>query len=156
MGRFKKAKPDFQRALKLEPYGQKYFLYYTFLLFLMKEYNEAEIMAAKYKQLNPNNLDNRFLDALIYARNNQKDKALALELRREHKILIDLYVKETDQALQSIQDYFGGYENSERSHYLVFKNQPLYAFLQTNPRFQEIMSAHKKVYLMNLKKYDSN
>ena len=153
MGRFQKAKSDFQKALKLEQNDARFLFYYTWLLFLMEEYDEAENLCAKYNQLYPNMSQNRFLKAVLHAKNGEKEKALALDLPPNTKSMIFLYLKMDEEAIRDLKNSSKQINQSKRSNYLYLKNHPIYDFLRSDPRFQEIMIKHKEVYDENLRKY---
>lgn len=153
MGQFQKAKSDLQKALILEQNDPRFLLLYTWLLFLTEEYDEAEILCSKYNQLYPNTSQNRFLRAVLLAKNGEKEKALALDLPPITKIMIFLYLKMDEEAIQHLKNSSKQLKQSKRSEYLYLKNHPIYDFLRSDLRFQEIMIKHKEVYDENLRKY---
>jgi tetratricopeptide (TPR) repeat protein len=151
MGRFQKAKSDLQKALQLEQNDPRFLFYYTWLLFLMEEYDEAENLCSKYNQLYPNTSENRFLRAVLYAKNGEKKKALALDLPPNQKSMIFLYLKMDEEAIRDLKNSSKQIKKSKRSNYLSLKNRPIYNFLRADPRFQEILIKHKEVYDENLR-----
>jgi tetratricopeptide (TPR) repeat protein len=151
MGRFQKAKSDLQKALQLEQNDPRFLFYYTWLLFLMEEYDEAENLCSKYNQLYPNTSENRFLRAVLYAKSGEKEKALALDLPPNKKDMIFLYLKMDEEAIRYLKNSSKQIKKSKRSNYLFLNNHPIYDFLRPDPRFQEILIKHKEVYDENLR-----
>ncbi|NQU86063.1 MAG: tetratricopeptide repeat protein [Mariniphaga sp.] len=153
LGQFQKAKSEFQKALVLEPNDARFLLRYTLLLFHMKEFKEMEVLCSKYNQLYPNTADNRFLNAVLFVKNGEKEKALNVDMHSENKMLIYLYLKMSEEALQSMENYSERTKESERSNYIDLKNNPVFEFLRSDSRFQEMLAKHKILYDENLLKY---
>jgi len=153
MGRLQQAKAGFQKALELEPNDPKYLLRYIWLLFVKNEYQEMDNPGAKFLQLSTNDTDNLFINALQYLKNNETEKALALNLSQENKMYIFLYLKMKEKALQALEINFERVQKNDRSDFLILENNPSYDFLRNDKRFQEIRTKHKKLYDENMTKY---
>jgi hypothetical protein len=79
------------------------------------------------------------------------EKALALDLPPNKKSMIFLYLKMDEEAIRYLKNSSKQIKQSKRSMYLYLKNHPIYDFLRPDPRFQEIVIKHKKVYDENLR-----
>jgi hypothetical protein len=58
-----------------------------------------------------------------------------------------------DEAIDHLNTIYEQDKEHKRSRYLSFKNNPFYDNLRSDPRFQEILAKHKKLYEENLAKY---
>ncbi len=90
-----------------------------------------------------------------YAKNGEKEKALALDLRPNKKDMIFLCLKMDEEAILYLKNSSKQIKQSKRSNYLYLKNHPIYDFFRPDPRFQEILINHKEVYDENLRKCEA-
>jgi hypothetical protein len=58
-----------------------------------------------------------------------------------------------EEVIQYLNEDFERIRQSQNSYYLLYINHPLYEFLHSDPRFQEILAKHKEIYEDNLAKY---
>ena len=75
----------------------------------------------------------------------ERDKALALELNAENRLLLYLYLSMADESIRTFEMELEHMKQTERSKYPNMKNHPVFDFLRSNPRFQKIIDAHKMI-----------
>jgi non-specific serine/threonine protein kinase len=156
LGELEKAEIDLKKALEINP-DHIFALYqYGSLLIVIKKYDKAEQIISRREQIYPESTGNLALRAWLLAAIGEKDKALEIDLSAgntfyKYRLYQLLIMKE--EIIEYLNEDFERIKQSQRSWYLWFMNFPLYEFLYSDPRFQEILAKHKKLYEENLAKY---
>ena len=122
-------------------------------MIVLKKYDKVDKIISRREQLYPESNYNPALRAYLLAAKGEKDKALEINLSADQKWLVYRFLKMKDEVIQYLNDDFERKKNEQGSWYLWFINHPSYGFLRSDPRFQEILAKHKKLYEENLRKY---
>jgi TolB-like protein/serine/threonine protein kinase/Tfp pilus assembly protein PilF len=147
---YDKAEIDFNKALEIESNHSDALYNLTQLMIAMKRYDEAEKLLIQREKVYPSQKTN-WEQALIYASNGQKEKAL--ETYEDKSILLYSLLVMTDEAMSMVPQWSENRLIQKSSRYYFLKNHPFYDNIRTDPRFQEILTKHKKIYEENLSKY---
>jgi len=153
IGELNKVEIDLQKALEINPEHREAHFQYGLFLIILKKYNKADKIISRLEQIYPKSNSNQTLRAFLLAANGEKDKALEINLSAFNKFILFLILKMKDEVVLYLTEDFARVKNSQESWYLRLKNHPLYNFLHSDPRFQEILAKHKKLYEENLAKY---
>jgi len=152
-GKFDLAEKDYQKVLELQPNHRLALAQYAHVLFLMNKYDAAKEISAKHYKLYPDSDWARYLKAIQFAVNREKDKALDIKLTGFFKGHLYIWLEMKEEAIEYLV------KDSERkkklgvSYYLGYKKNHQFDFLRTDSRFQQILAEHKKLYEENLRKY---
>jgi len=153
LGELEKSEIDLQKALEINP-DHMFTLYtYGYSLILSKKYDRAEQIISKSERLYPESKRNLRLRAYLFAVNGERDKAFKIIVRPLDKFRLYLFLKMQDEVIQYLNEDFERCKNSQESWYPRLINFPLYEFLQSESRFQEIVVKHRKLYDENIRKY---
>ncbi len=150
VGDYNKAKSDYKKAFGLS----KEVLIreaYWILLVKRKRYNDAKIMLDELKVNYPEQ-DLSDVEAIQYAIDGEREKALNIDLPRYYKLLIYLLLEMKEESLNLLDDD-SRLQKLRRSNYNQMTDSPICDFLRDDPRFQEILAKHKELYEENLRKY---
>ena len=153
IGELNKAEIDLQKVLEINPDHRTATGYYGYLLILLEKYDEAKVLITKREKIHPNSSVNPFLRACLSAAKGERVKMPEINISAFYKSRLYLLLKMREEVIQYLNEDFEILKKSEGSRYLWLKNQPLCDFLRSDPRFQEIIAEHKKIYKENLKKY---
>jgi adenylate cyclase len=153
LGRYLDAKTGFKNALELESHEPKYLSMYAWTLIVLEEIEEAEKVISTFKQLYPKSSENNFLTAAIFAARGDTEKAFGRDLLDEHRSIISLYLELADESIVYLEKKSQKMKQKQASKYLTLKNLPMYDFLRSDQRFQEILDLHKTLYEQNLEKF---
>jgi len=153
LGEIEKAETDLQEALEINPDHRGALQSYGMLLIILKKYNKAEKIISRLKQIFPEWNGTQRLGALLLAAKGEREKALEIMQDGEDKSNIYCILKMKEEVIQELNEGFESNKQHQYSRYLVLKNHPLYDFLRSDPRFQEILAKQKKIYEENVEKY---
>ena len=147
---YKEAEVDFKKALEIEPNHSDALYNLTQLLIALKRYDEAENVLAQREKVYPD-LATNWERALIYASKGEKDKAL--ETYKDKSVILYSLLGMADEALEIGVEWSISRLKEKSSRYYFLNNHPFYDNLRSDPRFQQILNEHKKLYEENLTKY---
>ena len=172
IGEYEKAEFDYLKALEIEPHNYDNLGRYVHYLISFKRIQEAEELIIQWQARKPNDNNLQQLQTWLYAVKGDKENALSSFHRTtfekshdESFILAILYLllNDREKAIELIiegeKDYFAPkivYNwpvGINRSKYFEYLNLPYYKILHGDPRFQEILAKHKKIYQKNLRRY---
>jgi tetratricopeptide (TPR) repeat protein len=154
---FTEAENDIKKVLELDPNIPNKILYFH-LLVLKKQYEDAIEYLTKLKSEYPDANFN-FEQALIFAIKGNKEKVFAtyksdkFEDSWYYKMGLLSLLDQKDKAINEIQDRYEYLQKTKQSYYLNLKYTSWFKNLRSDPRFQEIVAKHKKLYEENLEKY---
>jgi len=152
LGQFEIAEANYLKALQIEPQYVNALENYIHLLIELKRLDEADRRLAG---LDTNISSLEFLKAKLFAARGEKEKALQLmENRKNLQIIALLGLKEEADSF-----YKHAIDQDRRlntSYYWLYKTSPCYDKLRDDPRFQEFIIQHKKIYEENLVKFGEN
>ena len=151
LGEKYKAENDIKKVLEINPDHLATLDLYIWLLISWRRYDEAENYLVKKVEIRSDSKSNRFYRALLHAVKGEKEKALELYQESGYYIYAVLGMK--DEAINDMNEWNNRWSKIERSRYIAFKISPFIDNLRTDPRFQEIMVKHKKLYDENLRRY---
>jgi len=147
---YDKAEINFKKALEIEPSHIDALYNLTQLLIALKRYDEAEKLLMQREKIYPNQKTN-WEHALIYASMGQKEKAL--DTYRDKSVLLFSLLGMTDEAVNIVTDWSKSRLLQKSSRYYFLKNHPFYDNIRSDPRFQEILEEHMRIYEKNLANY---
>jgi len=149
LGHVDKAETDYQKALRLEP--QQYFALENYLHLLIENsrFREAGIYFDKLDQTSPNT---NFIQAKFSAAQGDKEKALQFMGNNQNLQIIGLLGLEEKGAI-FYQNAIDQDRTNNTSYYWLYKTNPCYDKLRDDPRFQNFLLEHRKIYEENLTKY---
>jgi serine/threonine protein kinase/Tfp pilus assembly protein PilF len=154
LGELEKAESDMQKALEINPAHRIALYNYGYILIVLKKFDEAEQIISKSEQIYPEDTYNSALRAWLLAAKGEKDKALELEIGTGYrKFKLHLILKMKDESIDYLNENLEHVKENQESWYEDLIYRPEYEFLRSDPRFQDIVSKHKKIYEENLKKY---
>lgn len=172
IGEYEKAESDYRKALEIEPHNYYNLGRLIHYLISFKQIEEAEILISQWQDKKPNDNNLKQLHAWLYAVRGDKENALSsfnkivFEKKYDASFtlaILYLLLNDQEKAIELIiegeKDYSSntiGYElpiGIGRSKYFQYLNFPYYKILHNDPRFQEIMAKHKKIYEENMRKY---
>jgi TolB-like protein/Tfp pilus assembly protein PilF len=154
VGEYDKAEIDIQKAIEMEPNFSWALLEYSIVLIHKKKYDQAKQMINKFNNLSSDEEIIRMFEAVLYAVNGEKEKALSMNLSNEYlKFYIYRLLEMSDESIEYLKEDFDRVKNVKSTWYLGLKYFPIYDFLRDDPRFQEILAKHKEIYEENLAKY---
>ena len=121
---------------------------------LSGQFDEAEDLLARIKQINPDYARNKVIAAWLYAVKGEGKKALATH--EDDIVYIPLGMK--DEAIQqlSTQHENGwplGFTGPRHGNYLSLKNLTIYDSLRDDPRFIDVLEKERQRYEELLQKY---
>ena len=147
------AKKNYQKAITLDPNHNWALFWYGELLILLKKYHKADIIISKREKVYPKSMGESALRAYLLAAKGERNKAFEINLENFDKLRIYQILKMKEELIRYLDRDFERIRQSKRSWYLQFTYYPLYEFLRSDPRFQEILAKHKEIYEENLEKY---
>ena len=158
---FDQATIDFQKALEIESDDLYALYHFTQFLIILKKYKEAEELLAKSEKINPDDLLNKFIRALLYAVKGEKEKALqSLEegghKNRYYQIITYSLLGSKDEAIRLLDNKpIAGPQlfNPDESDYLDMLHNPFFDILRDRDEFRESLQKAKEIYEENLMKY---
>ena len=155
LGDYAKAESDLKKAIELNPDYEEPKIAYWLVLIEMKRFEEAK---ENLRLLNANYTDQNFdfLQAMQYAIDGDRDRALNT-LKSEdfwhHRSILYSLLGLKNEAINVLYERIEIYKKKQSTAYLFLKNLSLFENLRSDPRFQEILDIHKKIYEENLRKY---
>ena len=149
-GEFQKAEYQYQGLLESPPHSWT-LRSYAHLLIVRQRFAEAESILVRIEKTYPKS-DIRSLQALIYASQGLEQKALDTYSEND-AVGIFALLGLKDRALEALSEQSEKQLKRKESEYILLLNNPLLNNLRSDPRFQEILMKHKKLYEENLKKY---
>jgi serine/threonine protein kinase len=153
IGEYDKAEIDLQKAIEIEPSFWWALLEYSIVLIQKKRYDQAKQMIKRLNEFSPGEEINRMFEAVLYAVNGEKDKALSVNISEKYiKYYIYRLLEMSDETIQYLNEDFDRVKNAKSTWYLGLKYWPIYDFLRPDPRFQEILAKHRELYEENLRK----
>jgi non-specific serine/threonine protein kinase len=154
LGEIEKAEKDLQKALELDPNHEFALYLYGMLLVVSENYDEAEELISRREKIYPESIRNRALRAWLYAAIGEKDKALEIDLGTTfYGYTLYFFLKMKEEIISHLIEDLERVRQSKESWYIWFMKYPLYEFLHSDSRFQEIMAIHKELYEENMRKY---
>ncbi len=164
IGEFEKAELDYKKALEIEPHDYNNLGRYLNYLLAFGRIDEAEKLIFHWQDKNPKDNKLKQLRAFLYAVRDDKENALTAFNKTAFKKKYDeffnlailyLLVNDQEKAIELIIEGEKDYTNNNisQSKYFEYLNLPYYKILHNDPRFQEILAKHKKIYQENLQKY---
>ena len=155
LGDYAKAESDLKKAIELNPDYEEPKIAYWLVLIEMKRFEEAK---ENLRLLNANYTDQNFdfLQAMQYAIDGDRDRALNT-LKSEdywfYRSILYSLLGLKNEAINVLYERIEIYKKKQSTAYLFLKNLSLFENLRSDPRFQEILDIHKKIYEENLRKY---
>jgi serine/threonine protein kinase/Tfp pilus assembly protein PilF len=159
-GDFEKSDSEFQTALSLDPNHQFTLHIYSLFLITTKKYNKLREYCLRSSKVYPTDL---FPRAIIYALDGNKEEAIRLTNKLSgpatkdyiylKKVFIYLILGMQEKAFEYLTKQSEMFISQGVTNYLFLVNFPIYDDFRDDPRFQEILAAHKKLYEENLMKY---
>jgi serine/threonine protein kinase/Tfp pilus assembly protein PilF len=161
MGQLDQAENYYKKALEMDPHDVISLHYYARVLYDLKKYDQFRAIRLQHEQLDSDSTRRKYLRALQYILEGEKDKALKTYVKPDPDVSTDFFI-------MRLYDHFGMHEEfiryleedferikkrDELSFYLWLKNATLYDNLRAYPRFQQLLEKHKQLYELNLKKY---
>ncbi len=155
MGKYQASENNIKQALEIDPDHFVAIVNDILLLISTERYNEADVMLERYYPFYRKNKNMMSLRALLFAIQGQKEKALKdYPDGHYYKYYVYAVLNMNDAAIDYLNALFGDHlVRMEESRYIELAVNPLLKNLRANPRFQEILANHKKLYDENLKKY---
>jgi len=150
---YDKAEADFKKALEFEPDDLFVLRSYMRLLLNMKRYEEAENVLSKTESISPESKINKSRRAMLYFLRGDKDKVIEEDILQHDKYLVYKLLKKREEVLLYLSERLERIKKSKKPYYLSLKNNSMLDFIRVDPRFQEILATHKKIYEENLVKY---
>lgn len=151
VGNYQQAELDILKALDIDPDAGYALFEYAALLMSFNRNDEAKIVLERIIEIHPED-ENKNTKALIYALDGEKEKAF--DLIPDGWWWLYYALKMTDEFIKNFEElndtYFGP---RGMSMYLGLKNSRSFDFIRSDPRFQEILAKHKKMYDENMAKY---
>ena len=148
MGRFEEAEEDYKKALEIEPDHVDAIERYIDLLIDLNRMEETEEWLERYKRIEFHPL----LRAKLSAAKGEKEKALAL-IAPDKNLQIFSLLGMCEEAGSFFNNTLDGARQGEASLYMLYKTNSVYDNIRKDPRFQDYLAEHKKIYDENLKKY---
>jgi len=154
-GKYQESEHYLKQALT---YDENHFvtvIHYIFLLLTSGKYEQAQMMVEKYDPVYGENTYMMALKSMVLALTGDKEQALYV-CPEEHSYNYFIYavLQMSDKAIDYlITLYNNQWLKREESRYIEFKTNPLLENLRNNPRFQDILAKHYKIYKENLLKY---
>lgn len=96
------------------------------------------------------------IQSVRYALNGEGEKAIQSYPEEGWpfgKMTMLFILKSVDEAFEHLNTRIKIHQDMEISLYLELSNSPIYDFLRSDPRFQDILEEHKKIYDENMEKY---
>jgi len=146
LGNLEQAGLVIQKAMEIEPENWFVSWRYSRHLILTNRITEAK------KVLNGMNESGRLpekIKSVLYALNGEREKAIQSYPEEGFpfgKMMIYFIFKMVDEAIEHLN-------TRNKNNYLLLNHSPLYDFLRSDPRFQDIVDEHKKIYDENMEKY---
>ena len=154
LGELEKAELDVQKALEINPAHNDALYWYEYILIVLKKFDKAEQIISKREQIYPEDTYNSALRAMLLAAKGEKDKALEIDVGTDlNKWILHLILKMKDESINYLNLDLERIKENQESWYEYLIYSPMCEFLLSDPRFQDIVSKHKKIYEENLKKY---
>ena len=153
LGDYKKAEEDYEKALKIAPDNIFTLRLYALQLLRMNRYEEAEKILVKAENIAPEFARVKSLRAMLYLLKGEKDRVIEENILEYDKFIADAILKNRDAVILHLNEDLKRLKTSKGSNYLPLKNDPLYDFIRSDPRFREILAEHKKMYEKNLDTY---
>jgi Tfp pilus assembly protein PilF len=147
-GRFEEAETDYKKALDLEPTHVDVMDNYVDLLLDMNRLEEAEVLLDRLEKFRTN----KFLRAKLFAVKGEKENALDL-MGEESNLQIFSLLGMQEEAVVFLQNTLDQDRHLDQSYYWLYKTNPSYEKVRDDPRFQEYLTEHKKIYDKNLSMY---
>jgi serine/threonine protein kinase/regulator of sirC expression with transglutaminase-like and TPR domain len=150
-GEFQKAESQYHDLIESPPM-QWTLIDYSHLLITVQRFAEAESILVRIKKTYPRH-DIRSEQALIYASQGMKQKALDT-YQEDDAAGIFALLGMNDKALKALSERSEKQLKLKNSEYINLQINPFFNNLRAEPRFQEILSEHKKLYEENLNEYE--
>jgi tetratricopeptide (TPR) repeat protein len=150
---FDQGEKNLKKAIEIDPQNFDFRFELWFTLILNGKYHEAEkIQAQTEKDYPDDNFD--YMNAVHFAVEGEKEKALALFNGTDFEACVLFYrlMNMKDEAIKLVIQIYDTEKFSNYSRYLKLKSI-LFDYLNSDPRFQEILAKHKKLYEENLQNY---
>jgi len=145
---YRRAESYIKKAAELRK-GHPFILLFTCMVYLRTgQYERAEKILVKLREVNHNPGNIQALQAVLYALRGERNKVLELNYTSSAAFAI-LGLK--DRAITIIQKSMDS--NPDSNKYLFLINQPFYDNLRDDPRFQKIVADAKEIYEERLRKY---
>ena len=149
MGEFQKAAFYFEKYFEIAPLVVMFPGRPIGLYFIMKRYEKVEELIAETEKVRPDYWGVPYGQALLLAVRGEKEKALALYKNSEVYSLLGM----KNEAIQHLHMEIRKSAAYPYIFYYDLLNNPFYANLRDDPRFQEIVNREKELYEEHLKKY---
>ena len=154
-GDYQASENNLRQALQ---YDENHFvtvINYIFLLITSARYDQAKMMVAKYDQMYGKYEYMMALKAMLHALDGKKESALkSCPEGHDYNYFIYSALQMNDEAIDYLNNLFRNrWAKVEESRYIELNKNPLLENLRSDPRFQEIVAKHKKLYEKNLAKY---
>lgn len=148
MGKFEEAENDYRKALDLEPNHVNVIQRYIDLLIDLNRLEEAGAQLDHLESIEPNT----FLRAKFFAAKGEMDRALDL-MRPNTNLQILSLLGMKEEAITFLKNTLDRDRRLDQSYYWLYKTNPVYENVRGDPRFQEFLKEHKKIYEENLSSY---
>jgi serine/threonine protein kinase len=147
------AESDLLKALEIDPKHRASLAYGIRHYLLVSNYRAADDLLKKREKFYPNSKITLFFRTALNAINGKTDIEDLKQFSKSHQFQIDMFLERKENSLEFLTNNFNRVKRLEDSWYLFMKNMPVYDFLRTDPRFQDILAKHKEIYEENLEKY---
>jgi TolB-like protein/Tfp pilus assembly protein PilF len=148
LNEFEKARHDFQNCLVIQPNDSSIFSTLALTSILQKDFAQAEKFLALVEKENLNSTTNKLVRSMLYASQGEKDKALGVQ----KSSYVYAFLEMTDEAVALIPKELEGRSPWWHSYHSLTR-WPVWDKLQSDPRFQAIVSKQKARYEENLAKF---
>jgi serine/threonine protein kinase/tetratricopeptide (TPR) repeat protein len=160
IGEFEEGIEQITKAIELEKNSPSIYFEHARNLVMLKEYEKAEQEMAKAVRIQPGSSEERNLQALLFARRGEKDKALRLIERAEKPYQYCITCAYSllgmrDEAIQNIQLGIDiGFEEVQNYlySYLLLEKNPCFDNLRDDSRFVRILKKRKDIFEQRIKK----
>jgi TolB-like protein len=159
IGDFDKAEKDFKTNLEIEPNDYWTLFRYSALLIMLKREKDAQELLNHFENEYSENAYPKYYKSLLLI--TQGDSVKALSIFKETgidgwgEVIFNSVLNRKDEAISLMIEHLQHteYTRDRQSRYLQLSHLLWYNNLRSDPRFQEILAKHKKLYEENLAKY---
>ena len=157
LGDYVRAENDYKKIFEIDSTYVGAFLWYFRMLVAMDRMDEAKKVLDKYTRHygEHNTQDHKLMSAIFQIETGDTSQAQQVEFNyKPYTLIVNLHLQNRDYCLEFMEnDFEERLKKQKRSWYIGLKHWPPYKFLHPDPRFQEILAKHKKLYEEILEKY---
>jgi hypothetical protein len=155
LGDYDKVEVDYKQAINIKSNNTFTLRLYARHLLKTNRYEEAEKILLEIESIRPDWSACRSLRAVLYLLRDEKDKVIEEDILKYDQFVADIILKNRDAVILYLKEDLERVKTSGGSNYLSLKNDSSYDFIHPDPRFREMLAAHKKLYEKNLDTYQA-